>query len=154
MLLQNSLLQGSVWIYMASVKSAEQDHDPLNVLKGDTKPFNDSLFSINTKRKSYSVRNRYRTWIFRPKNREFKPQPVHGAMVARERFELSSAGPKPAMLVHYTTGLPIPGQPFNRCFLIKTFLSSRVLIMIFLVLSIVSTAIGLPILLNSRKSTM
>ena len=26
-------------------------------------------------------------------------------MVARERFELSSAGPKPAMLVHYTTGL-------------------------------------------------
>jgi len=38
--------------------------------------------------------------------------------------------------------------------LIKTFLSSRVLIMIFLVLSIVSTAIGLPILLNSRKSTM
>jgi hypothetical protein len=26
--------------------------------------------------------------------------------VARERFELSSAGPKPAMLDHYTTGLP------------------------------------------------
>ena len=26
-------------------------------------------------------------------------------MVARERFELSSAGPKPAMLGHYTTGL-------------------------------------------------
>ena len=26
-------------------------------------------------------------------------------MVARERFELSSAGPKPAMLDHYTTGL-------------------------------------------------
>ena len=26
-------------------------------------------------------------------------------LVARERFELSSAGPKPAMLVHYTTGL-------------------------------------------------
>ena len=26
-------------------------------------------------------------------------------IVARERFELSSAGPKPAMLVHYTTGL-------------------------------------------------
>ena len=25
--------------------------------------------------------------------------------VARERFELSSAGPKPAMLDHYTTGL-------------------------------------------------
>ena len=27
------------------------------------------------------------------------------AKVARERFELSSAGPKPAMLGHYTTGL-------------------------------------------------
>ena len=26
-------------------------------------------------------------------------------LVARERFELSSAGPKPAMLVRYTTGL-------------------------------------------------
>jgi hypothetical protein len=26
-------------------------------------------------------------------------------LVARERFELSSAGPKPAMLGHYTTGL-------------------------------------------------
>ena len=26
-------------------------------------------------------------------------------MVARERFELSSAGPEPAMLDHYTTGL-------------------------------------------------
>ncbi len=26
-------------------------------------------------------------------------------VVARERFELSSAGPKPAMLDHYTTGL-------------------------------------------------
>jgi hypothetical protein len=26
-------------------------------------------------------------------------------MVARERFELSSAGPKPTMLDHYTTGL-------------------------------------------------
>ena len=26
-------------------------------------------------------------------------------MVARERFELSSAGPKPAMLDHYTNGL-------------------------------------------------
>ncbi len=25
--------------------------------------------------------------------------------IARERFELSSAGPKPAMLDHYTTGL-------------------------------------------------
>jgi hypothetical protein len=29
-------------------------------------------------------------------------------MVARERFELSSAGPKPAMLDHYTTGLHYP----------------------------------------------
>ena len=29
-------------------------------------------------------------------------------LVARERFELSSAGPKPAMLVHYTTGLRAP----------------------------------------------
>ena len=29
-------------------------------------------------------------------------------MVARERFELSSAGPKPAMLDHYTTGLRAP----------------------------------------------
>jgi hypothetical protein len=27
------------------------------------------------------------------------------ALVARERFELSSKGPKPSMLVHYTTGL-------------------------------------------------
>ena len=27
------------------------------------------------------------------------------SLVARERFELSSAGPKPAMLVRYTTGL-------------------------------------------------
>jgi hypothetical protein len=26
-------------------------------------------------------------------------------LVARERFELSSAGPKPTMLDHYTTGL-------------------------------------------------
>ena len=26
-------------------------------------------------------------------------------LVARERFELSSEGPKPSMLVHYTTGL-------------------------------------------------
>jgi hypothetical protein len=26
-------------------------------------------------------------------------------VVARERFELSSAGPKPTMLDHYTTGL-------------------------------------------------
>ena len=26
-------------------------------------------------------------------------------MVARERFELSSVGPKPTMLDHYTTGL-------------------------------------------------
>ena len=30
-------------------------------------------------------------------------------LVARERFELSSAGPKPAMLVHYTTGLHVYG---------------------------------------------
>ena len=30
-------------------------------------------------------------------------------VVARERFELSSAGPKPAMLVHYTTGLRTQG---------------------------------------------
>ena len=30
-------------------------------------------------------------------------------LVARERFELSSAGPKPAMLVHYTTGLHLHG---------------------------------------------
>ena len=29
-------------------------------------------------------------------------------LVARERFELSSAGPKPAMLDHYTTGLRAP----------------------------------------------
>ncbi len=29
-------------------------------------------------------------------------------MVARERFELSSEGPKPSMLVHYTTGLQMP----------------------------------------------
>ena len=28
-------------------------------------------------------------------------------MVARERFELSSAGPEPAMLDHYTTGLQL-----------------------------------------------
>jgi hypothetical protein len=28
-------------------------------------------------------------------------------LVARERFELSSTGPKPAMLVHYTTGLTL-----------------------------------------------
>ena len=28
-----------------------------------------------------------------------------GFLVARGRFELPSAGPKPAMLVHYTTGL-------------------------------------------------
>ena len=27
-------------------------------------------------------------------------------VVARERFELSSEGPKPSMLDHYTTGLP------------------------------------------------
>ncbi len=31
--------------------------------------------------------------------------PIHDVVVARERFELSSAGPKPAMLVRYTTGL-------------------------------------------------
>ena len=46
-------------------------------------------------------------------------------MVARERFELSSAGPKPAMLVHYTTGLPNCGRLLNRLldkmFLIKAF---------------------------------
>jgi hypothetical protein len=30
-------------------------------------------------------------------------------LVARERFELSSAGPKPAMLVRYTTGLLYAG---------------------------------------------
>ena len=36
--------------------------------------------------------------------------PIHGVMVARERFELSSAGPKPAMLVRYTTGLPLKLQ--------------------------------------------
>ena len=38
-------------------------------------------------------------------NREFERYPDLGLMVARERFELSSAGPKPAMLVRYTTGL-------------------------------------------------
>ncbi len=32
-------------------------------------------------------------------------------MVARERFELSSEGPKPSMLVHYTTGLHIAYTP-------------------------------------------
>ena len=31
--------------------------------------------------------------------------PFSRNMVARGRFELPSAGPKPAMLVHYTTGL-------------------------------------------------
>ena len=45
--------------------------------------------------------------------------------VARERFELSSAGPKPAMLVHYTTGLPkcsrLLNQLLDKMFLIKAF---------------------------------
>ena len=39
------------------------------------------------------------------KFREFKPRPVHGVMVARERFELSSVGPEPTMFDHCTTGL-------------------------------------------------
>ena len=35
-------------------------------------------------------------------------------LVARERFELSSAGPEPAMLDRYTTGLhPAPLTPFS-----------------------------------------
>ena len=41
-------------------------------------------------------------------NRENQTEKVRiqaWAKVARERFELSSAGPKPAMLDHYTTGL-------------------------------------------------
>jgi hypothetical protein len=35
-----------------------------------------------------------------PKSSELKKY-----LVARGRFELPSAGPKPAMIVHYTTGL-------------------------------------------------
>ena len=35
-------------------------------------------------------------------------------LVARGRFELPSAGPKPAMLVHYTTGLRDNISRYNR----------------------------------------
>ncbi len=55
-----------------------------------------------------------------PKTLESEP----GDKVARERFELSSAGPKPAMLDHYTTGLR-PEPTFKRGVLIKTLPSNR-----------------------------
>ena len=48
-----------------------------------------------------------------PKKCSNDPQKL--VLVARERFELSSAGPKPAMLVRYTTGL----QDCNRIFSLK-----------------------------------
>jgi hypothetical protein len=41
-------------------------------------------------------------------------------LVARGRFELPSAGPKPAMIVHYTTGLDV----FNAYVLCYNFIAS------------------------------
>ena len=55
------------------------------------------------------MRTRNQVTEFRNGERSLNQAAFKECMVARERFELSSAGPKPAMLVHYTTGLRTQG---------------------------------------------
>ena len=55
---------------------------------------------------SKTCENALKEAVKRLKGEESKITRFLGIVVARERFELSSAGPEPAMLDRYTTGLP------------------------------------------------
>ena len=54
---------------------------------------------------NFSLRLGFRSVSMEFSERQTESLSSSRAQVARERFELSSAGPKPAMLGHYTTGL-------------------------------------------------